>query len=239
VGNRVAEAAPRQAAHPLRERGATLALGSSALDGYDETFSQLTDVDMKFGTIVGDDGQEHPLTQSSYSSFLVKRDPELRKKAFHQFYAEFEDHQFTLAAALSYSVKADVFRARARNHPSALEASLFRDDVPVAVYDGLISSVRKNVAPLFRYYELRRRVLGLDELHPYDTYVPLVPEIETHVSFDEAIEKVVASLQPLGDEYVRTLAMACEIAGAIATRRKGNAAARFHPAATAHRPTSS
>ena len=196
----------RQKPHILSEpEERLLALGSSALDGYDETFSQLTDVDMKFGALVSVDGREHPLTQSSFSSFLVKRDHGLRRRAFHQFYAEFQDHQFTLAAALSYSVKADVFRARARKHPSALEASLFRDDVPVAVYDGLITSVRRNVAPLFRYYELRRRALGLDELHQYDTYVPLVPEIETHISFDEAMEKVVAALQPLGDEYVRTL----------------------------------
>ena len=182
-----------------------LALGSSTLDGYDEVFGQLTDVDMKFGTVADSAGVERPLTQSSYSSFLVKRDHELRKRAFHQFYAEFQDHQFTLASSLAYSVKGDVFRARARNHASALEASLFRDDVSVAVYDGLISSVRNNVAPLFRYYELRRRVLGLDELHAYDTYVPLVAEIETHVSFDEAIEKVIAALAPLGDEYTRTL----------------------------------
>jgi oligoendopeptidase F len=197
----------RQKPHILSEKEERLlALGSAALDGYDETFSQLTDVDMKFGAIVDDEGHEHPLTQSSFSSFLVKRDHGLRKRAFHQFYSEFEDHQFTLAAALSYSVKADVFRARARNHPSALAASLFRDDVPVAVYDGLISSVRSNVAPLLRYYDLRRRVLGLDELHQYDTYVPLVAEIETHVSFDEAVDKVVAALAPLGDEYVRTLA---------------------------------
>ncbi len=183
-----------------------LALGSSALDGYDEVFGQLTDVDMKFGTVADSAGVDRPLTQSSYSSFLVKRDHALRKRAFHTFYAEFQDHQFTLAASLAYSVKADVFRARARKHPSALEASLFRDDVALAVYDGLISSVRSNFAPLFRYYELRRGVLGLEELHAYDTYVPLVAEIETHVPFDEAIEQVVAALAPLGDEYTRTLA---------------------------------
>jgi len=182
-----------------------LALGSAALDGYDDAFSQLTNVDMKFGVLRDEKGEERPLTQSSFSSFLVKRDHELRKRAFHQFYAEFQDHQFTLAAALAYSVKADVFRARARNYPSALEASLFKDDIPVAVYDGLIASVRQNLAPLFRYYELRRRVLGLSELHQYDTYVPLVAEIETDVSFEEAIEKVLASLAPLGTEYVDSL----------------------------------
>jgi oligoendopeptidase F len=196
----------RMRPHILSEKEERLlALGAAALDGYDDAFSQLTDVDMKFGVLLDEHGQERPLSQSSFSSFLVKRDHDLRKRAFHQFYAEFQDHQYTLATALAYSVKADVFRARARNYPSALEASLFPDDVPVAVYDGLIAAVRKNVAPLFRYYDLRRRVLGLKELHPYDTYVPLVAEIETDISFDEAIEKVVAALQPLGQEYVESL----------------------------------
>ena len=196
----------RMKPHVLSEREERLlALGSSALDGYDDTFSQLTDVDMKFGVLMDEKGQEKPLTQSSYSSFLVKRDHALRKRAFHQFYAEFQDHQFTLASSLAYSVKADVFRARARNYPSALEASLFRDDVPPAVYDGLISAVRKNLAPLYRYYELRRRVLGLAELHPYDTYVPLVAEIESHVTFDEAIAQILAAFTPLGPEYITTL----------------------------------
>src|SRR5204863_4232211 len=144
-----------------------LALGGVALSGYDDTFSQLTDVDMKFGVLMDETGRERSLTQSSFSSFLVKRDPELRKRAFHQFYEEFEDHQYTLAAALAYSVKADVFRARARYYESALEAELFPDDVPVSVYEGLIASVRANLKPLFRYLELRRRALGLRELHHY------------------------------------------------------------------------
>ena len=182
-----------------------LALGSAALDGYDDTFSQLTDVDMKFGLLTDATGRERPLTQSSFSSFLVKRDDELRKRAFHQFYAEFQDHQYTLATSLAYSVKADVFRARARNYSSALAAALFPDDVPVAVYDSLIKSVRSHLDPLFRYFELRRRVLGLDELHHYDTYVPLVLEIETHISFDDAVETVLAALAPLGKEYVDLL----------------------------------
>jgi len=182
-----------------------LALGAAALSGYDDTFSQLTDVDMKFGVLVDDTGREKPLTQSSFSSFLVKHDPELRKRAFEQFYTEFQDHQYTLASSLAYSVKADVFRARARNYSSSLEAALFPDDVPGAVYEGLIQSVRANLAPLFRYFELRRRVLGLKELHHYDTYVPMVAEIETHISFDQAVEHVVAALQPLGKEYVDVL----------------------------------
>ena len=145
----------RMKPHVLSEREERLlALGSAALDGYDETFSQLTDVDMKFGLLVDEKGEKKPLTQSSYSSFLVKRDHELRQRAFHQFYEEFQDHQFTLASALAYSVKADVFRARARNYPSALEASLFRDDIPVAVYDGPVLRIAppcpraRSVAPV-------------------------------------------------------------------------------------------
>jgi oligoendopeptidase F len=188
----------------LEER--ILALGSAALSGYDDTFSQLTDVDMKFGVLIDETGREKPLTQSSFSSFLVKRDAELRKRAFHQFYTEFQDHQYTLAASLAYSVKADIFRSRARNYSSALEAALFPDDVPVSVYEELIKSVRANLKPLFRYFDLRRRALGLKELHHYDTYVPLVTEIETHISFDEAVEIVLAATQPLGKEYVDVLA---------------------------------
>ena len=183
-----------------------LALSNVALSGYDDTFSQLSDVDMKFGVLIDETGRERLLTQSSFSSFLVKRDPELRKRAFHQFYAEFRDHQYTLAASLAYSVKADVFHARARHYESALEAALFPDDVPVAVYDGLIQSVRANLKPLFRYFELRRRVLHLDELHHYDTYVPLVPQIQTRFTFDEAVEMVLDALAPLGREYLEVLA---------------------------------
>ena len=183
-----------------------LALGNVALSGYDDAFSQLTDVDMKFGVLTDENGREKALTQSSFSSFLVKRDHEPRKRAFHQFYAEFQDHQYTLAASLAYSVKADVFRSRARRYSSALEAALFPDDVPVGVYNGLIKSVRANLKPLFRYLDLRRRALGLRELHHYDTYVPLVPEIDTRFTFDQAVEMVLGALGPLGMEYVDALA---------------------------------
>jgi oligoendopeptidase F len=183
-----------------------LALSNVALSGYDDTFSQLTDVDMKFGILIDETERERPLTQSSFSSFMVKREPELRRRAFHQFYAEFRDHQYTLAASLAYSVKADVFHARARHYRSALEAALFPDDVPVAVYEGLIQSARANLKPLFRYFELRRRALGLGELHHYDTYVPLVPEIQTRFTFDEAAEMVLRALAPLGKKYLDVLA---------------------------------
>ncbi|HEY5753063.1 MAG TPA: oligoendopeptidase F [Chthoniobacterales bacterium] len=189
---------------PSEER--LLALAGNALHGHSETFSQLTNVDMKFGSLLDDKGVERELTQSSFSSFLYSPAPEVRKNAFHQFYREFEDHQFTVAATLASSVRTDVFQARARNYPSAREASLFHDAVPVSVYDNLISTVRANLPALHEYYEFRREHLGLAEIHHYDTYVPLVSEIRTNVSFDEAIEKVIASLAPLGSEYTSALA---------------------------------
>ena len=182
-----------------------LALGSAALAGHRETFAQLTNVDMRFGVIRDEEGREVELTQSSFSSFLHKRDPALRRTAFHQFYQEFSDHRFTLASALASSVKADVFRAKARNYSSALEAALFSDRIAPAIYDNLIAAVRGQLEPLARYYELRRRVLGLNEIHHYDTYVPIVAGVQVNTSFDRAIEQVIGALAPLGDEYVGVL----------------------------------
>jgi len=182
-----------------------LALAQSPLRGHGETFSQLTNVDMRFGSLPDETGEERALSQSSYMSFLMKRDADVRRRAFHQFYKEFAEHQFTLAASLANSVKTDVFNARARNYATAREAALFQDDVPIAVYDNLIATVRANRAPLFRYYALRRRVLELPELHAYDAYVPIVANADTHVPFEEAIDMVISAVRPLGDEYSRVL----------------------------------
>jgi len=182
-----------------------LSLGSAVMGGHGDTFSQLTNVDMKFGKVRNDAGEEIELTQSSYSSLLVQREPEVRKNAFHSFYKGFSEHQFTMASTYANSVRSDVFFARARNHPSALEAALFQDDVPVSVYENLISSARANLSPLFRYFGVRRKALRLEELHQYDTYVPLVEGVKTDVSWDEAVEMVLSAVAPLGEEYTRVL----------------------------------
>jgi oligoendopeptidase F len=189
---------------PAEER--LLALGAAVLGGFDDAAGQLMDVDMCFGTITDDRGQEVELSQSSWMSLLLRPDAALRRRTFKQFYAEFDAHKFTLASTLAHSIKADVFRARARHFPSAREAALYYDDVPVAVYDNLIATVRANLAPLYRYFELRQRALQLDELRMCDLYVPLVPEFEKITTFDEATDLILAALAPLGEEYVRTLA---------------------------------
>lgn len=182
-----------------------LALSGNSLGAVSEVFSQLTNVDMKFGIIGLPGGQSLELTQSTLSSFLYSRQPEVRKQAFHQFYKEIGDHRYSLAASLTGSVRADVFRSRSRNYSSSLEASLFPDAVPVSVYDNLISTVRKHLPVLYRYYEFRRKVLGLAEIHHYDTYVPMVGQIEKVTSFDQAIDLVLAALKPLSQEYRDTL----------------------------------
>jgi len=182
-----------------------LTLGAPVIRGHSDTFSQLTNVDMKFGVLTTDDGQEIALSQSTYLSFLHKQDRDLRRRAFRQFYQEFEDHKFSLASALASSVRADVFSAKIRNHPSARHASLFGDNIPVAVYDNLIATVRKNLPVLHQYYDLRRELLELEDIHQFDTFVPLVPEIQANVDFDEAIDLVVQALNPLGAEYVEIL----------------------------------
>jgi oligoendopeptidase F len=120
---------------------------------------------MKFGALINEDGQEVALSQSTYLSFLHKKDRDLRRRAFHQFYQEFDDHKYSLASALASSVRADVFSAKIRNYPSALEASLFGDNIRVAVYDNLIATVRKNLPVLQEYYDLRQEVLKLNDIH--------------------------------------------------------------------------
>ncbi len=192
--------------HTLGDREERLlALGGSTLGASRRIFGQLLDVDMKFGSLADENGREIELSHGALSSFLVKRDPALRRAAFHQYYAEMKDHRHTLAASLAESVKADVFQARARNYPSAREAALFPDEMPVAVYDNLISTVRGHLGVLHRYYDLRRRLLGLDEIHHYDTYVPLVSDVVSDTPWDRAVEMVCAALAPLGGEYVETL----------------------------------
>jgi oligoendopeptidase F len=182
-----------------------LALGAPVIGGHSDTFSQLTNVDMKFGVLTTGDGQEIALSQSTYLSFLHKQDRDLRHRAFQRFYLEFDDHKFSLASALASSVRADVFFAKIRNYPSARHASLFGDNIPVDVYDNLIATIRKNLPVLHEYYDLRRELLKLEDIHQYDTFVPLVPKIQTNVDFDKAIDLVVQALTPLGAEYVETL----------------------------------
>ena len=172
----------------------------------DTVFRQLNDVDLDFGTVTDEAGREIPLTHSSFSSLLRSADRNVRAAAFHAYYKQYFAHRHTLAAILAGGVHRDVYYARARNFASALEAALFPDQVPREVYENLIAAVRRRLPDLHRYYELRRRKMRLPDLHHYDLYAPIVPELKTHIPWDEAVETVLAAVQPLGTEYGAALA---------------------------------
>ena len=170
-----------------------------------KVFRQLTDADMTFGSLTNGKGEDVQLSHASFMTLLHDSVPEVRKRAFHQYYDVFEAHDHTLAATLSGSMERDVFSAKVRHYPSAVEAALFTDNVPLSVYDSLIAAVHENLPALHRYYALRKRVLGLDEIHHYDTYVPLVPDLDKRHTWDEAVSLIIEALQPLGSDYCSRL----------------------------------
>lgn len=171
----------------------------------DQAFHQLNDVDLKFGVIKPSKGDAFELSHASYSKCLNSPDRKLRAKAFHQYYQEYADHANTLAATLSGSIQRDIYYARARNYDSALGAALYDDDVPVSVYDNLIAAVRSHLPTVHRYYELRRRAMKLPDIHQYDTYAPILSQLDVTHTWTQAVRVVIASLAPLGPDYTKML----------------------------------
>lgn len=168
-------------------------------------FRQLLDADLKFGYVENEKGETIELSQSTLSQFLQSPNRDVRRTAFEQFYEQFAAHENTFAAALHGSVQKDVYYARARGYDSCLQSALFGDNVPKSVYENLIATVRKHLPTVHRFYELRRRKMGLDEIHHYDTYVPILSDIEKHHEWDAAVDVVIDSLSPLGNEYCDVL----------------------------------
>lgn len=182
-----------------------LAMQTEMAEGASQVFRQLTNADMKFGEVKNEKGQTIELSHASFISLLYSADADVRRTAFHAYYAQFVAHQHTLAASLNASMQRDVYYARVRNYGSSLEAALFPDVMPVSVYDNLIASIHRQLPALHRYYDLRRRAMKLKELHQYDTYVPLLANLQSRHTWDEAVELVLAAVRPLGGEYVSAL----------------------------------
>lgn len=182
-----------------------LAMQSEMAGTADRVFRQLTDADFKFGMCKNEKGEQVELSHSSFASFLRSPSRNVRKKAFHQYYAQFQGHENSLAAAYSSSVQKDVYYAKARGYASAREGSLFHDNVPVAVYDNLTAAVRGKLPAIYKYFEVRRKKMKLRDIHHYDTYVPILSELDTKHTWKQAVDVVVAALEPLGDDYCRVL----------------------------------
>lgn len=182
-----------------------LAMSQEATASAAQVFSQLDNVDLTFGSLTDANKDTVELTHGNFQTFLISPDRQVRKSAFRQYYQSYETHKHTISATLAGAVKKDVFYSRARGFSSCRAAALFGDNVPEAVYDNLIETVQANLDPLFNYLRLRQARLGLSDLHFYDTYVPLVEDINFQLPFEEAVQICVAAVAPLGEEYARTL----------------------------------
>ena len=170
-----------------------------------QVFGQLDNVDLHFGTLEDEGGKEIELSHANFTTFLIHPQRKIRRNAFFQYYQAYENHQHTIAATLTHSLKKDLFYARARHFENCRALSLFADDVSEAVYDNLIETVKKHLAPLFKYLNFRKQALGLKELHVYDTYVPIISDIDFQMSYEAAVQVCVSALAPLGQQYTTVL----------------------------------
>ena len=191
----------RQKEHILDEKSekilaAQMEVGSKP----SKIFSDLTNVDFKFGEING-----KPLTQSTFTVFLKSEDEEIRKQAYLQLYNVYKDHQYTLANVYETSIKQDIFSSQVRGYTSTRNKRLFGDNVDEKVYDNLIEQVHNGLDTLHKYYGLRAKLMNKDKIKHYDVYTSLVKGFESHHTYDQAVDLVINALQPLGKEYTDKL----------------------------------
>jgi len=168
-------------------------------------FTMLNNADIKFPVIKDEKGNEVELTKGRYGSFMESSNRQVRDDAYKALYGSYQKLINTLGASLGSSVKKDIFYARARKYPSAIAASLDGDNVAVEVYDRLIEAVHNNLEPMYRYMKIRKEQLGVDDLHMYDIYTPLVKDYKVNIPYDEAQQTMLKALQPLGEEYLENV----------------------------------
>lgn len=167
----------------------------------DSVYSVFADADLKFPSATDKDGNSHPVTHGTYIPLMHSADRVLRKSAFASLYSVYGQFRNTAAALLSAQVKQLKFYADARKYDSTLQASLDGNYVPTEVYTNLISAVHENMAPMYRYVDLRRKLLGVDELHMYDLYTPIVSDVDVNIPYEEAKQTVYDALACMGDDY--------------------------------------
>ena len=186
---------------PAREEALLAAAGELAYQP-ENIFSMFSDADLSFPDATDSAGCAHAVTHGTYVPLLRSRDRELRKSAFESLYGVYGSYRNTFAAVLASQVKQLKFFSAARRYDTSLECSLAANEVPVEVYANLIEAVHANMAPMYRYVELRKRLLGLDELHFWDLHVPMVSGFEMRFTYEEACETVLRALEPMGERYL-------------------------------------
>ena len=187
------------------EQEALLAEASEALGAAENTFGMLNNADLEFPSIKDENGVEVEVTHGRFTTFLESADSRVRRDAFQAVYETYGKFRNTFSSTLSGNVKKDNFYARVRNYSSARAAALSDNNIPESVYDNLVSTINEHLPLLHRYVKLRKQVLGLNELHMYDLYTPLVKDVKMEISYEEAKDMILKGLAPLGEEYVGIL----------------------------------
>lgn len=196
----------RVKSHMLSEKEEKILAGMSEIENAPQNISNmLMDADMTFAPIKGEDGKEIPVTSSNYILLQSSKDRKIREESFKSFYDGFRKHINTFTATYAANVKKDVFMARTRHYDSARGMSMSGENIPEYVYDNLVETVHKHMPAMHRYVKLRKKMLGVDELHYYDVYAPLVADCDLSYSYEEAEKMVLEAVAPLGEDYVKVL----------------------------------
>lgn len=193
-------------AHALpKEQEKLLAMMGQVAGAPNNIFSMLTDVDMKFPDVVTSDGEHHALTEGTYSSFIRHEDRDVRKQGFDGIMGTYGKFANTIAATYAANVQKDVFFANARKFSSCRAAKMEPLQIPEEVYDNLISVIHESIPTLNEYLQLRKEKMGLDELHMYDLYTPMVSDFKMELPYDKAFDMVLEGLTPMGEDYLDKL----------------------------------
>lgn len=192
--------------HILTEREEEIiSLAQNTFGTGEDAFYQLDNADAKFGMVEDDDGNLVELTTSNYAKLLLSKKQDVRRKVFETYYAYFKDHKNTFAATLNGNIKENFFSSRIRGYKDPLDQSLFQDRIDRSVYDHLIKGVHDHLPSLYEYMEVRKQLLGVDELHMYDMYCDLIEKKAKEIPFEEGKKMVFEALRPLGDAYLADL----------------------------------
>ncbi|MBP3950396.1 oligoendopeptidase F [Bacillus suaedae] len=196
----------RYKAHVLsKEKEEVLSELGEALSVPSTTFGMINNADIQFGEVTNEQGEKVQLTRGMYSKLIESPDRNVRKEAYKAYYKPYLESKNTIASTLAAAIKNNVTLSRMRQYPSALQKALFPDKVPQDVYDNLIETTREHLSSMNHYQRLRKETLGLDELRAYDLNAPLVKDVKNEISYDEAFDTMLKSLEPLGEDYISTL----------------------------------
>ena len=196
----------RQKSHVLsaREESILAQMGEVA-DSPQKIYSMLNNADLKFPTIKDENGKDVEITHGNFIPLMESKDRTVRKAAFEGLYSVYEGYKNTFAATLNGDLKKNIFNSKIRNYNSSREASLDENNIPVKVYDNLIHSIHNNLDSMYKYMEIRKRALGVEELHMYDLYTPIVKDVDFKIPYKEGIEIIKKGLAPLGEEYMEVV----------------------------------